>query len=56
MEATVNNKWCKILADYEAVINEVWDMALEGALSDSEAEAANTIVKQYNDFMEQWAY
>ena len=51
MAATTNNRWGKVLADYKAVINEVWDMAFDGALSDSEALAANLLVKQYEDFM-----
>ena len=50
MAATTNNRWGKVLADYKALIAQVWDLAFDGALSDSEAEAANIIVKQYNDF------
>lgn len=50
MATTKKTKWSEILANYDALIGQIWDMAFDGALSDSEAEAANVIVKQYNDF------
>ena len=50
MATAKKTKWREVLAEYDALIEKVWDMAFDGALSDSEAEAANVIVKQYNDF------
>ena len=50
MATTKKTKWSEILASYDALIAQIWDMAFDGALSDNEAEAANIIVKQYNDF------
>lgn len=50
MATTKKTNWSEILANYDALIAQIWDMAFEGALSDSEAAAADIIVKQYNDF------
>ena len=50
MATTKKTKWHEVLAEYDALIEKVWDMAFDGALSESEAVAADIIVKQYNDF------
>lgn len=49
MATTKKTKWCEVLAEYDALIEKVWDMAFDGALSESEAVKADIIVKQYND-------
>ena len=50
MATTSNNKWGKVLASYDAMIEMVWDLAFGGEMSDSESAASDIIVQDYNKF------